>query len=114
MAAFASICAAQPAAVITSEWNNATDDRNFSVYILEIDGVRFATEKSMRKLTPGTHVITLSSELNNRVGRSIKKDFTIDVKSCVKYYLSAQYKSTTNREDYDVQVREKPLDNCTS
>ncbi len=112
--AFTSICFAQPTGVITSEWNNATDDRNFSVNVLEIDGVRFASDRKIRKVTSGQHVLTLSSVLKNRVGRSVKKEFTLDVKPCVKYYLSAQYASTTNREDYEIKVRELALQGCDS
>ena len=108
-----SACAVnQPSSIIDSTWIKKVDRLNHRILISEIDGVRIIDQHRIRRLEPGNHQLRVSSTKHGCCGRNRATDYTLEVKACTKYYLSAQHKKIYDNDDWEVKVREVPIENC--
>lgn len=105
-------CATGPYAIIDGTQSKVSDENNFDVTIISIDGKMNFGEKR-KNIKPGFHYINVLTTKNIRGKSKEVQMFPVDAKECMRYEVSAQHKNGIS-DEWDVRLlREVPILSCT-
>lgn len=115
-----SACASQPWSEVNGDWSNPTDTNNFDVVITGIDGKLKFENRKRETFEPGLVTLRFSSERPARTKADENASYNnktveMNLKPCVRYYVSAQHKNVLsgNINNWDVVVlKEEPIKSC--
>jgi len=97
----------------SSSWD--TDRYNWDVDIIAVDGVMLSYPLEYVNLEPGLHELLLRTTGPTKNRQATAQYFTITVKNCTKYYLSAQHERIIRSENWQVRVlREELIEYCNT
>ena len=105
-------CASSPYAVIDGTQSQISDENNYDVTIVSIDGkMQFGKQK--KNVKPGFHYINVLTTKKLRSKNTEVQMFPVDAKECMRYEVSAQHKNGI-ADEWEVKLlREVPIPSCT-
>ncbi len=112
--AFLNVTHAENYSLIDGTRSIATDNKNYDVFIISVDGKMY--NKSKMKLSSGTYYFNIASTKAKKFSKRNSVSYgsySITLKPCVRYLLSAQYPSSSYKiDDWELIIKEESIGGC--
>ena len=101
--------------ILDGSKSKASDTNNYDVYIVSIDGKQQFDQQKIT-LDSGLYSVNLASSKTRKLSRSGRvsyQSFSLNLKPCIRYLLSAQYQSSSAKiYDWELKVEEQEIEGC--
>jgi len=107
-------CASKPWSEIDGSQSDNADVHNYDIIITAVDGKIDFAGRATKSLDPGFHLVRVVSTKADRKGGYTYANLPIQMKPCMRYFVTAQHDSNKlNNKYWEVRIlREEPIKSC--